>query len=368
MKKTLLLFAAALVTQAMSAQYFINEILVAPPGDDAPNEYIELRGPENGVFPAGTYLVQIEGDLEGDSNPGDIESNSTNSDGLPQGGIIDLGGQALGSNGILVIVSSGNDYSIDPAATQLVDVTDGNLEDKSHTFMLINAPVAPESSDDIDSDDDGTPDGAVYESWTIYDSIGFSDDDGGERVYGMVNFVQDNANGTIAMPGSTVVNTDGNEYDYAARINDNNGTEVTNDASTSDFVGGDVNSRNEDRPQYQFSSTDGRVIPASFGGEVIEDTIGSLNFGQTALTASTDSFVFSSLSIYPNPATSFLTIKSNGPEAITGAEMFDVLGKRVLVRKAWSSDQINVSALNTGLYFLKVYSNDQNITRKIVIQ
>lgn len=369
MKKTLLLiFVIALSSQIASAQYFINELFVSPPGTDAPNEFIELRGPVNGVFPAGTYLVQIEGDLEGGNNPGDVESNSETTAGLPQGGIIDLSGVALGTNGILVIVSTGNDYTIDAAATQLIDVTDGDLEDKSHTFMLISAPVAPTSDDDIDSDDDGTPDGDVFASWTVYDSISFADDDGAERVYGAVVIIKTNANGTAFPSGTVVVETGADEYDYVARINNNNGTTVTNDAATSDFLTGDVNSRNAERTQYQFSSTDTRVIPSSFAGEVIENTIGALNFGQQPLTASTASFAFSSLSIYPNPAVSLINVISNGPEAITGAEIFDVLGKKVMVKQDWNSNQIDVDSLSSGVYFLKVFSNENSITRKIVIQ
>ncbi|PRP65915.1 T9SS type A sorting domain-containing protein [Nonlabens agnitus] len=371
MKKTLLILVAAfMATQLASAQYYINEIFVAPPGDDFPNEYIELRGPNGGTFPEGTYLVQIEGDI--DNNPGDVESDSPSSSGdntFSQGGIIPLGGISLGSNGILVIASTGNDYTIDPDAAVLLDVTDGTLEDKSHTFMLINAPVKPESSDDIDSNDDGTPDGDVFASWTIYDSIGFSDDDGGEIVYGQINFVQENpGNTTITLPGSTVVMTSTDEYDYAARINNSNGYTVTDDETTSDWVGGDVNSRNAERTQYEFSSTDGRVIPSFFAGAIVENNIGALNFGQSGDVASSQSFAFTSLSIYPNPATSFLNVVSNGPEAITGAEIFDVLGKRVKALNDWNSNQINVDALNSGVYFLKVYSNDNSITRKIVIQ
>jgi hypothetical protein len=64
---------------------YINEVLFNPPGTDAPNEYIELRGPANTTIPVGTYLVAIEGDAA--DNPGDVQT------------IINVSGLSFGSNG-----------------------------------------------------------------------------------------------------------------------------------------------------------------------------------------------------------------------------------------------------------------------------
>src|SRR5262249_20446176 len=41
---------------------FINEILSDPPGADAPNQYVEIRGTPNQTIDNGTYLVAVEGD------------------------------------------------------------------------------------------------------------------------------------------------------------------------------------------------------------------------------------------------------------------------------------------------------------------
>ena len=61
----------------------INELLVNPPGNDAPNEYIEIRGNANEVLAASTYLLGIEGDFG--ANAGDVQD------------IFDLSGLTLGS-------------------------------------------------------------------------------------------------------------------------------------------------------------------------------------------------------------------------------------------------------------------------------
>src|SRR3954452_14141844 len=75
---------------ALRAQVVISEILINPPGTDAPNEYIELRGPPNQVLSSGTYFVAVEGDING--NPGVIQD------------VFDLSGKALGGNGFLVLL------------------------------------------------------------------------------------------------------------------------------------------------------------------------------------------------------------------------------------------------------------------------
>ncbi len=80
--------------------FFINEVLFNPTGTDAPNEYIEFRGPANAAIPAGTYFVAIEGDGTPD-NPGDVQT------------IINLSGLTFGSNGFLVLLQNGEGYTTD---------------------------------------------------------------------------------------------------------------------------------------------------------------------------------------------------------------------------------------------------------------
>src|SRR5438094_370532 len=60
-----------LVIASASGQVVINEALVNPTGPDAPNQYIELRGPPNQILGLGTYFVAVEGDTNG--NPGTVQ-------------------------------------------------------------------------------------------------------------------------------------------------------------------------------------------------------------------------------------------------------------------------------------------------------
>lgn len=73
------------------------------------------------------------------------------------------------------------------------------------------------------------------------------------------------------------------------------------------------------------------------------------------------------LNVYPNPITNgvlFITSDSNDAKSVV---LFDVLGKQVM--KTTVTDQpINVSNLNSGVYFLKITEDGKTATRKLVIK
>lgn len=76
-----------------------------------------------------------------------------------------------------------------------------------------------------------------------------------------------------------------------------------------------------------------------------------------------DSFV-----IYPNPASSKVTLQMknifNADVTVT-----DVLGKTVLTVKVQGAQQdIDVSSLNSGLYFVKVAAGGKSVTKKLIIK
>src|SRR3954462_9790686 len=93
------------------SQLVINEVLFNPPGPDAPDEYIELRGAPNLVIPAGTYFVSIAGDTN--ANPGTIKN------------VFDLSGRVVGPNGLLVLLQKTNSYAANTNAGVLVNTDSG---------------------------------------------------------------------------------------------------------------------------------------------------------------------------------------------------------------------------------------------------
>src|SRR5207247_1103297 len=163
------------------AELVISEILFNPPGPDSTNEYIELRGTPNLIIPHGTYLVSVEGDDDGD--PGQVQN------------IFDLSGRRVGQNGFLVLLQKFHRYRPNPLSTVITNSDSGDgwgsgsssslghrgengqteMENASCTFFLIQTDQEPSIGDDIDSDNDGTPDGSNFASWTILDSVGILD-------------------------------------------------------------------------------------------------------------------------------------------------------------------------------------------------
>jgi len=258
-----------------SAQVVISEILINPPGTDAPNEYIELRGPPNQLLALGTYLVAIEGDTNG--NPGTVQN------------VFDLSGKQLGGNGFLVLLQKTNSYVVNSNATLLINTDKGpgfgngssssighrgennqtDLENGSATYFLIQAPTPPAIGADIDSDNDGVPDGPIFGSWTILDSIGILDDSGlGDIAYGAINFRRNPA----ATASGTIVSVSFNP-DYVARANNSIGS-----TSAAWLAGSSLGGT---APNWTLGTTANTVPPAFAGLQL--NHIGSPNFGAPLL-------------------------------------------------------------------------------------
>lgn len=375
MKTKLLLICLLLGPIAMAQNLVISEIMVNPSGSDSPFEYIELRGDPGATIAADTYLIQVEGDS---NDPGDIESNgdasngcTVNNDGTtpcPQGGIINLSGVTIGSNGYVVILTTGHDYTVDPNATVLFDVTDGDLEGQSHSFLLVNTNGngAPSSSDDIDDDNDGEIDVAYTSIWTFIDGVAFIDDDDSiEYAYADVIFVESAAAATLKHPSSATVISTSTQYDYAARIGNSTGSTVNNDASVDavDWVGGDIPSSTSSPRLWVMgsNSTSVRTHPESWEGSELNH-IGSANPSQSTL--SSDSFTSTNVGLYPNPSNDFITISSDLD--ISTVEVYNVLGKKIASFSEMSNNSIDISDLTSGVYILKILSGTSSLTKKII--
>jgi hypothetical protein len=75
----------------------------------------------------------------------------------------------------------------------------------------------------------------------------------------------------------------------------------------------------------------------------------------------------STFSVYPNPtSTGFVNIVGINDTAIS-VSVYDILGKRV-INETLTNNRINVSALNAGLYIVKISQNDASVTKKLVIK
>lgn len=83
-------------------------------------------------------------------------------------------------------------------------------------------------------------------------------------------------------------------------------------------------------------------------------------------TASVNDVFSSSISIYPNPANDFVKISTD--KTITGVEVYNLIGKKVIAASSLRNDKLDVSNLAKGVYVLKVISNELVGSRKIIIK
>lgn len=82
------------------------------------------------------------------------------------------------------------------------------------------------------------------------------------------------------------------------------------------------------------------------------------------VTASVDKVFGSNFSVYPNPTKNTISIRSS--VSIDKAEVFNVIGKKVISSTRFENNSIDVSKLSKGVYFLKVTSGDAIATKKII--
>lgn len=72
------------------------------------------------------------------------------------------------------------------------------------------------------------------------------------------------------------------------------------------------------------------------------------------------------LKIYPNPAKDVVNIVYNGNEALN-LEVTDITGKKVM-SQTLKTKTIDVSTLNQGLYFVRLYNQDDDFVQKLVVE
>lgn len=71
------------------------------------------------------------------------------------------------------------------------------------------------------------------------------------------------------------------------------------------------------------------------------------------------------MAVYPNPAQHYVTIQSNS--AVEKVEFYNRLGRLVMMENN-PAETINVSHLDEGIYFVRIYSFNQEITQKLIIK
>jgi len=309
--------------------YYINKLIASPPTvyddgngglttDDADGvnpvvtneltlEYYEFRGEPGAVVPENLYFINVEGDGEsGKTDMGKVDEAIKLGDGT----------RTFGTSGMLVIVSNYTDEATNVVTTNpyvsslmssgatviTVELTgdnvtgtsssnvstkvpdigyDGNMEDASTTYMLVQsgteaAPVSPKGHD-LDSDNDGVIDAVgTHTSWILHDSVSYLDiddpndgTDQGEFGYGQVVF----ARGYDAANDTNMDGLDDNFKITTSAVIIPQGTSnvsflLRQGYKTGDGVNDWIGAANSTSvlPNWKFTTTDSKVSPDYFGG------------------------------------------------------------------------------------------------------
>ena len=86
-------------------------------------------------------------------------------------------------------------------------------------------------------------------------------------------------------------------------------------------------------------------------------------------TLSSEIYSLDQITVFPNPADDYITVKSNHNLDDAIISMFDLNGRRVLNYKNESDDGIiNISGLSAGEYVLRIITSDQDIYSKKIIK
>ena len=88
---------------------------------------------------------------------------------------------------------------------------------------------------------------------------------------------------------------------------------------------------------------------------------------QTPLSTS-DEELEASISLYPNPAKNYIAIDTKNNLKVSNIEMFNLLGQKVKAQTLSSDNTVNVSSLSKGVYLMKIYADDNSITKRVIIE
>jgi serine protease AprX len=77
---------------------------------------------------------------------------------------------------------------------------------------------------------------------------------------------------------------------------------------------------------------------------------------------------FSKIDIFPNPIENFFTISNNISFNGYSVQIFNILGKKVLEQSKLTSNKIDISVLQKGVFLLKIQKGNQQKTLKLIKQ
>jgi hypothetical protein len=119
-----------------------------------------------------------------------------------------------------------------------------------------------------------------------------------------------------------------------------------------------------------FSGSTGGTTPilnTSSTSVVFDNFVLRASATDTLLSTPSNTITDNSFSIYPNPAANVLNISNTNNFEIKNISVVDING-RVVKNQSGALTEINVSDLNTGIYFVTIETNEGKATKKFMKQ
>ena len=92
-------------------------------------------------------------------------------------------------------------------------------------------------------------------------------------------------------------------------------------------------------------------------------------FSASAVSGISKNLNNAAISLFPNPATDLITVKGlAASKTAASVKVMDVLGKVVLTEKLNASNQVNISKLPKGTYFMEVTNGTERFGKQVVKQ
>jgi len=205
-------------------------------------------------------------------------------------------------------------------------------------------------------------------------SVSISNDDDNTNNNASSSFGQTNLTTTNYL--TLIFNTDNNGSETTWTVKDPSGVVVQSGGPYADNTSVNETINLQEGGCHEFRITDtggngsGSVVLYDTNSTVIYSSTGDFGAG-IGISFITDGVLginsnnLENLALYPNPTKSILNI-DNAENATV--EVFDLLGRVVLTKNNISiNEQLNVSALNSGTYLIRISNDNKVVTDKFVI-
>lgn len=209
---------------------------------------------------------------------------------------------------------------------------------------------------------------------------------------GILQFVPESDAGAPTSTGNTltpqtvtVTDLTNNPGDYDAElVQIMDATVTSNDSGITTWVVGTVYNLSTDNGAYEFRTSfyDADYIdqnlpstPLNITGIITRDDADDDNMAEYYLTArssadmetlSVESNFMDNLSIYPNPVSNGIVNIETALNGSVEVEIFNLLGKQVISTEI-SNGSLNVTALQSGVYLMKINQNGNSVTKKLIV-